>query len=125
LARFAPGAYEFDGKTVDGGKLISTAYLSHEFLPAPTFTPSGGEEVSIDNLVVEWNSPGAELVEIILTTDDSDAVFDVIVEGDETSLDIPEQFLESGAEYKIELLAYSENGNRTIAESTFITSTVD
>jgi hypothetical protein len=34
---------------------------------------------------------------------------------------IPAQFLTPGMEYKIEILSIAENGNRTIAESTFRT----
>jgi hypothetical protein len=37
-------------------------------------------------------------------------------------LKVPPQFLTPGQEYKIEILAISENGNRTIVESTFRTS---
>ena len=49
----------------------------------------------------------------------------VHIEGDTESLEIPEQFLEPGTEYKIEILVYAENGNRTIAESTFVTEEED
>jgi hypothetical protein len=48
-------------------------------------------------------------------------VFEAIVSGSVTSLNVPPQFLEPDMEYKIELLAYAENGNRTIVESTFVT----
>jgi hypothetical protein len=77
--------------------------------------------VDPSNITVMWDAPGAKLVEIILENEDNDNLFDVIVEGDVGSLDIPPQFLEAGIEYKIELLAYRENGNQTIVESTFIT----
>ena len=122
LAKFPPGDYKFKGNTVEGGKLESIATLSHDFVPAFSFSPSEGEEVDPDDTVVTWEAPGAELVEIIIGSDDFEACFDVIVEGDEGDLDIPSQFLEPGTEYKIELLAISENGNKTIVESTFITS---
>lgn len=121
LAKFPPGEYKFKGDTVEGGKLESIRTLSHDFVPAFSFSPSDGEEVDPDDAIVEWDAPGAELVEIIIESDDSDAVFDVIVEGDEGDLDIPSQFLEPNTEYKIELLAISENGNKTIVESTFVT----
>ncbi len=122
LALFPPGTYEFRGRTVEGEMLTATSELSHDFAAIPTFSPSDGEEVDPDNLVVTWDAPDAELVEIILESDDSDAVFDVIVEGDVSSLTIPPQFLATGQEYKIEILVYAENRNRTIAESTFVTS---
>ena len=81
----------------------------------PTFSPSDGEEVDLEEVEVAWDAPGAELVEIIIESDESEAVFDVIVEADTESLDIPEQFLEPETEYKIEVLSISENGNKTIA----------
>lgn len=119
LALFPPGEYEFRGKTVEGERLASTAELSHDFLPAPTFSPSDGDAVDPNNTVVTWNAPGAEQVEVII--ENGDGTFDVIVPGSVTSLNVPPQFLEPGTEYKIEILAVAENGNRTIAESTFVT----
>ena len=122
LDLFPPGVYTFRGRTVNGDRLVGEAELSHFRLPAFSFTPSNGEEVDPDDTVVEWEAPGAELVEIIIGSDDFEACFDVVVEGDEGDLDIPSQFLEPNTEYKIELLAIAENGNKTIVESTFVTS---
>ncbi len=121
LALFPPGEYEFRGKTVEGPRLASTAELSHDFLPAPTFTPSDGEEVDPNNTVVTWNAPGAEQVEVIIESDDTDDVLDVIVSSAVGSLNIPPQFLQPDTEYKIEILAIADNGNKTIAESDFVT----
>lgn len=122
LALFPPGDYEFSGKLVEKGGLMSTATLSHDFLPAPTFSPSDGEEVDPENTVVTWESNGAEEVEIIIEDEESGHVFDVIVSGDITSLTVPPEFLEPDTEYKIEILLIAENGNRTIAESDFVTA---
>lgn len=121
LALFPPGEYEFRGKTVEGDRLASTGELSHDFLPAPTFSPSDGEEVDPNNTVVTWSAPGAEQVEIIIESDDVDDTFDVIVSSASGSLNIPPQFLQPDTEYKIEILAIAENGNKTIAESDFVT----
>ena len=118
---FPPGEYKFRGKTVDGDRLVGEGELSHDLPDPPTFSPSNGEEVNPKDVEVEWDAPGAELVEIIIESDDSEAVFDVIVEADVESLDIPEQFFEPETEYKIEILSISENGNKTITESTFVT----
>ena len=120
LALFPPGEYEFRGKTVERTRLTSTAELSHDFVAPFPFSPSDGAVVDPTNTTVTWDAPGAELVEVILENEDNDNLFDVIVEGEMGSLDIPPQFLDAGIEYKIELLAYHENGNRTIVESTFI-----
>lgn len=49
-------------------------------------------------------------------------MLDVILSGSTRRLRVPPQFPDSGKEYKIEILAISENGNRTLAESTFRTA---
>lgn len=126
LALFPPGDYAFTGKTVEDGVLVSTAELSHDLLAAPTIFVNGtpidvAPPVDPDNTVVTWNAPGAELVEVIIESEENDGVFDVIVSGATTSLDIPAQFLEPDTEYKIEILAIAENGNKTITEGTFVT----
>ncbi len=119
LALFPPGEYKLTGRTVEGDRLMSTTTLSHDFAPAPVFSPSDGQVVDPDNTVVTWDAPGAEEVEVII--EGEDGTFDVTVPGEVTSLNVPPQFLDSDTEYKIEILAIAENGNRTIAESTFVT----
>lgn len=121
LAMFRPGDYEFRGRTADGDLLVSEATLSHDFLPAPTFTPANGQVVNPSNTVVTWTAPGAERVEVILENVELGHLLDVTVAGSITSLNVPPQFLQPNREYRIETLAISANGNRTIAESTFRT----
>lgn len=121
LALFRPGEYRFRGRTADGDNLVAAATLSHDFLPPPTLSPSGGQVVDPGNLVVTWSAPGAERVEIIIEQAELGHNFDVIVSGTTTSLSVPPQFLRPGVEYKIEILAIGENGNRTIVEGTFVT----
>ena len=122
LAAFPPGTYTFRGNTIEEGKLLSTATLSHDFLPAPTLSPSDGDEVDPANTVVTWSAPGADLVEIIIENEDLGHIFDVILPGAGGSLNVPPQFLQPGTEYAIEILAISPNGNRTIVESDFVTA---
>jgi hypothetical protein len=121
LALFPPGEYRFRGRTVDGDALASVATLSHDFPPAPTFSPSGGEVVDHRNTVVEWSAPGAEKVEVIIEQDELEHVLDVTLSGSTKRLRVPPQFLKAGMEYKIEVLSTGENGNRIITESTFRT----
>jgi hypothetical protein len=122
-SRFPAGEYTFRGQTAEGGTLVSRATLSHRLLPAPTFSPRNGQAVDKNNAVVRWNAPGAEQVEIIIENTDLGHVFDVTVSGSTTRLTISPQFLRRGKEYTIELLSIAENGNRTIAQSTFRTRT--
>jgi hypothetical protein len=120
-SRFPAGEYVFRGLTAEGASMLSRARLSHSLLAAPTFSPRNGQLVNKDNVVVRWNAPGAEQVEVIIENTDLGDVLDVTVSGSRTSLTIPPQFLRRGREYTIELLSIAENGNRTIAESTFRT----
>jgi hypothetical protein len=122
LALFPPGQYRFRGRTVEDDQLASNATLSHDFPPAPTITPSSGEVVDPEDLVVRWTAPEAERVEIIIEQDELEDVFDVIFSGETNRLRIPRQFLQPGLEYKIEILSIAENGNRVISEGTFKTA---
>lgn len=119
LSRFPPGEYRFRGRSVEGEPLASRAVLSHDLPPAPTFKPAGGALVSRDAAFVRWDAPGAELVEIIIESDELDDVLDVTLAASRHRLQLPPQFLRPGREYKIEVLSIAENGNRTISESTF------
>jgi hypothetical protein len=121
LALFPPGKYRFRGRSVEGDQLASNVILSHDFPPAPTFSPSGGEVVDPRQTVVEWNTPGAEQVELIIEQDELGHVLDITLSASTKRLRVPPQFLTPGMEYKIEVLSISENGNRIIAESTFRT----
>lgn len=122
LALFPPGDYRFRGATIEGDGLASTATLSHDFPPAPTFSPSGGATVDPRHTVVEWSAPESEKVEIIIEQDELEHVLDVTLSGSARRLRVPPQFLAPGMEYKIEVLSIGENGNRIISESTFRTA---
>jgi hypothetical protein len=122
LALFPPGEYRFRGRTVEDELLASNARLSHRFAAAPTFSPTDGEVVDPRNVVVEWNTPGAEQVELIIEQDELGHVLDITVSASTRRMRVPPQFLKPGLEYKIEILSIGENGNRTIAESTFRTA---
>lgn len=118
-ARFPAGRYIFRGATVEGERLVSEVSLTQRMLPAPTFTPRNGQLVDKANVVVRWDAPGAEKVEVIIEQDELEHVLDVTVSGSTNRLTVPPQFLRRGREYKIEILSIAESGNRTIAESTF------
>lgn len=120
-SRFPAGEYVFRGETVEGDNLVSRVHVSQRMLPAPTFTPRNGQLVDRENAVVQWEAPGAEMVEVIIEQDELGHVLDVTLSSSTTRLSLPRQFLRPGREYKIEILSIADNGNRTIAESTFRT----
>jgi hypothetical protein len=121
LARFPEGDYRFGGKTVDGDLLFGSSFLSQDLPVPPTFMPADGDVVDPDDLIVRWRAPGAETVEIIVSSEENNNNLDIVVPADIHELELPEQFFESGVEYKIEILSIGSNGNKTITESTFTT----
>lgn len=124
LAKFPPGEYEFKGKTVEGEELEGTATLSHEIPAAPEIlTPPDGGLVDPNNTVIEWNHPGNGIAsfQVIVERADGGASMTVDLSTSARSLKVPPEFLQADTEYKFEVLAISENGNRTITERTFKT----
>jgi hypothetical protein len=121
-ALFPSGRYTFHGRTLDGTALETTVDVSQRMPPAPSFTPRNGQVVDKSHTVVRWDATGTKQVEVIIEQDELGHSLDVLLSGTTTRLTLPPQFLRRGREYKIELQAVTENGNRTIAESTFRTS---
>ena len=119
--KFPPGRYTFHGQTVDGTPLVSAVDLTQRMPPAPNFSPRNGKLTDKNSTVVRWDAPGANQVEVIIEQDELGHSLDVVVSGSTSSLSVPPQFLRVGREYKIELQSVANNGNRTIAESTFRT----
>lgn len=122
LDAFPEGEYRFRGITIDRVRLVGSADLSHDIPPAPEFTPSEGETVDPDDVVIEWEPiPGMDRFQVIVESDANGLVLEVSVSASTTSLHVPPTFLVPNTLYKAEVLAISPNGNRTITEGTFVT----
>lgn len=123
LGAIPPGDYLFTGRTVEGFRLEGVAELSHDLLGAPVFTPDDGDIVDPASTVIEWDPvPGAVEYEIIVVNEDSGHELTATLDEDATELPIPAAFMEPDSEYKVEVLAIAENGNKTITEHVFGTS---
>ena len=118
------GEYEFEGVTVEGDELDSEATLSHDLPPAPVIlVPSTpGEELDRTQAVIQWE-PIANIAgfEVIVESEDVGAEMTVPLSAGMTSLHVPVEFLDPATGYKVEVLAISLNGNKTIAEREFVT----
>ncbi|MCH8029469.1 MAG: hypothetical protein IH874_06015 [Candidatus Dadabacteria bacterium] len=139
LALFPEGEYQFSGTTVDGDELVGTAELTHDLPAAPNIT-------SIGNPVIEWcdtseeGDPAivryqviVEFVELDEFDEETGRVFefsvDVLADPEATcsngtqSVTVPPEFFESleelDGEFKAEVLASEESGNKTISEQEF------
>lgn len=123
LALFPPGEYRFAGASVENERLQGSAILSHVLPPAPVFVnPSEDEVVDPEDFVIEWQEIGGlEGYEVIVENADTGASMTVQLDGDATSLGVPDEFLDEDTEYKVEILSISPNGNKTISEVTFFT----
>ena len=103
-------------------------------LPAPPedLSPSGGETLSSAGftasfraVTTDWdgNPLDIELYEIVVEKLDDEPilqVFSVILpptDDEFVSVSVPGEFLEPNTEYKLEVIAQEESGNRTITES--------
>jgi hypothetical protein len=135
LARFPDGEYRFLGRSIEGGWLVGEAEFTHT-LPAPpeNLSPSEDDVVSHMGFTAsfdpvtedtEGDPLDIEYYEVVVEKEDDEPilqVFSVILPPTQTSVDVPAQFLEPDTEYKLEVIAVEESGNKTITEEgTFTT----
>lgn len=119
LSKIPAGTYSFSGKTVDGEKLAGTATLSHSLPPAPSFTPTDGAVVDMNNFVITWKPiAGLASFQVIVADQTSGLELVVDLQPSVTSFRVPTEFLRRNTPYKIEVLAVALNGNKTITEAT-------
>jgi hypothetical protein len=137
-AKFPEGRYTVRGLSFDGKLLTGSALFTHDVPEAPTVTaPVDGAMVGTNDLVVKWDDVTQTVdsdpvtitgYEVIITKIKhvdphgfSQPVYDVHVLPDRNSLPVPEEFLESGTEYELEVLALEKSGNQTITGGSFTT----
>ncbi|MDJ0976395.1 MAG: fibronectin type III domain-containing protein [Planctomycetota bacterium] len=130
LKRHAEGTYEFEGRTQDGDELVGEAEFTHTLpSPATNLSPAGGATVSHEGFTVSFDevtedTEGNEIdivyYEVVVEKDDDEpylATFTVILGPDTTSVEVPGAFLEPETEYKLEVIAVEDSGNKTITET--------
>lgn len=131
LALFPEGVYRFVGRTVEGEKLKGTAMLAHDIPDGPVVvSPAVGATVDPDNTMVTWNEvttpAGIEIggYQVIVVREQPlpQREFVVDLPASATSVKVPPEFLEAGADYLLEVLAVEVSGNQTITEVSFATS---
>ena len=138
LEMFPEGLYSVRGRALDGRRLTGAATFTHDIPSAPVIiSPQEDGEVSADGFAVMWNHVTTTLdgdplertgYEVIVTKavpDDpngfSRPTFDVRVPPSETSLTVPNEFLEPGTRYEVEVLVLEVSGNQTITSLFFQT----
>jgi hypothetical protein len=132
--RHPAGTYTFQGKSIEGEKLVGETELTHT-LPAPPedLFPAEGDVVPSTGFIASFtavttDTDGFPLVPefyelVIETENDILKVFSIILDGNVAfpQVSVPPEFLEANTEYKFEVIVQEESGNRTIAETNFMT----
>ena len=146
LKLFPPGAYVFNGKTTGNQLLRSTDPLTAE-LPCPVrvVSPPEDQKVDPDKVVIRWQAaPGVFNPDTNICRKSQDvglASYEVIVEivneakglvrhytvelpPGATEVPVPREFIKEGlrfpgTEFKLEVIAIEDSGNKTITERDF------
>lgn len=136
LKRFPAGDYHFNGRGIEGERLVGTAVLTHDLPDGPTLvSPIEGDPAQdpADTTVV-WEpvappngSPIIGYQVIIENTETGltalpKVILDVMMPPTATSLDVPPGFLMPDTEYEWEVLAIEQGGNQTLSSSVFTTA---
>ncbi len=146
-AAFPEGAYSVRGESFDGTILVGAATFTHDVPAPPTITSpdiaddpkgTGANPVSRDDLVVSWDKvtetldgapvtiTGYQVIVTKVAADDpngfSRPTYDVHVPASVDQLPVPEEFLEPGTVYELEVLALEVSGNQTISVGFFKTA---
>jgi len=124
---FPEGTYVFSGVLVDGTKLRSEVPLTHDFPDGPTIlAPVEGGELALAEVVVRWEPslrtpPDVEIVgyQVIVVREDGARSMEADLASSARTFHVPVEFLESGTEYKVEVLAIETSGNQTLTEVAF------
>jgi hypothetical protein len=145
---FPEGQYMIAGTTFEDETLTGFATFTHDLPEMPEITSPADlvddpdEEpppvVPMENLVVSWEPVTLTVdgdpvtitaYEVIVTKEEhedpngfSRPVYDVHLPPDRTSLPVPEEFLEPGTLYELEVLALEVSGNQTIGLGFFETA---
>lgn len=119
---FPPGVYRFEGTLVDGGTLRSEATLSH-VLPDATIVTSPREDlknVLTKSAKVRWTAvKDAVFYVVAIQERGKQREIKMTLPGSSTSFSIPDGFLVGDTEYKVEIGAVLQSGNRTFVERNF------
>jgi hypothetical protein len=126
---FPEGRYRFVGTTIEGDRLAGRARLSHDIPDGPQITaPADGSTVPPGSIVADWNPvpepTGINIVgyRAIVEREDPLRVFSVDLPASVTSVTIPQEYVESGTKYKLEVQAIEASGNQTLTEVEFSVS---
>ena len=125
-ALFPEGVYTFRGTTIEGDTVEAEAPLTHDIPDGPDIVePDEGDTVPKDNAIVKWKGvttpPGIHITgyQVIVEREEPLRVFQADLRPTARQIKVPGAYLQSGTEYKVEVLAIEESGNQTLHEVEF------
>lgn len=123
LGSFPEGEYLFDGRTVEGGCLQGSAYLSHAIAPeTQILTPGEDELLNRSSVLVSWLPVYNAVVYVVeLKNENTEHALLVEVAAPSTSFDAPASWLVPDTEYQVAVTVVTGTGNKTSVESAFFT----
>jgi len=123
---FPEGNYLFLGQLVDGTLLRSVVPLTHDYPSGPIIlTPRGAVQPG-EPVVVRWlpvvtprsvNVVGYQV--LVVEEGTTTRTLSADLPASTRQLTVPPEFLQPGAEYKVEVLAIETSGNQTLTERSF------
>lgn len=124
LAAFPEGIYRFEGRTVAGDCLRGKARLSHLLALAPAIlTPVENDIVPTGNFVVSWAAvPAAQNYTVEVKNNGIGNNLVVQLPAPASSFQVPQAWLQSGAEYQVAVTAIASDGNTNGTEFKVTTS---
>ncbi len=125
MQAYPEGEYRFRGRTTAGEKLAGVAELSYELLPAPTilFPPAGKTDVPTKDLEVRWSVPVAPERILLQVEDEKEKVaLNIDLPGDAKRFTLPNDWLQPGVIYTLDIKLVAANGNQTVRDVRFTTA---
>lgn len=123
------GTYRFEGTTIKGRTMKGKARLSHDIPKGPQITsPREGATVPDADLTASWTAAsqpqGANIVgyQVVVESSDPVQIFSMDVPASVTSVTIPDEYLQRGTKYGLEVLAIEASGNQTLTAVEFSVS---
>lgn len=124
---FPAGRYKLVGTTIEGKAIETLVTLSHDSPKGPEIlSPKEDSEVGASDVTVSWKTvtepPRIEIIGyqvLVVREEPVLRTFSADLPATATKIRVPTEFLEAGAEYKVEVLAIEKNRNQTLSEISF------
>lgn len=123
LGSFPEGEYFFNGRTVEGGCLKGSAYLSHSLAPeTQILSPAPNEILNKDYVIVSWQPIDTATTYIVeLKNEETENAILVEIPATMTTFNAPANWLVPDTEYQVAVTVTTDTGNKTSVESIFFT----